>query len=89
MVIRTQISLTERQMERLRREAKRRRVSIAEVVRDAVDRFVPDEDERRVELHRRFMSLAGAFSAGGDIARRHDEHLGEGMDAEVERWRGR
>lgn len=86
-MIRTQISLTDRQMERLRREAKRRDVSIAAVVREAVDRFVPDEDERRVELHGRFMSVAGAFTDAASVAERHDEHLGEALEDEADRWR--
>jgi len=40
-MIRTQISLTENQMRRLRLEARRRHVSLAAIVRDAVDQVVP------------------------------------------------
>jgi Ribbon-helix-helix protein, copG family len=77
-MIRTQISLTEDQMRRLRAEAKRRRVPIAEVVRDAVDRVVPqDPGERRVRLER-FLAAAGRFHSGtGDLADRHDELAGD------------
>ena len=79
MVIRTQISLTEDQMGRLRREARRRHVSLAAVVRDAVDRFVPDEDAERNALIDALLSVAGTASSGtGDVAERHDEILGEG-----------
>jgi len=60
-MIRTQISLTDEQMERLRRLAKRRGVSIAAVVRDAVDRcFEGDERATRLE---RLLGAAGAFSS--------------------------
>lgn len=78
-VIRTQISLTEEQMHRLRAEARRRRVPIAAVVRDAVDRMVPLDPGDRVARFRRALSAAGRFDSGtGDVAARHDEIAGEG-----------
>jgi len=78
-VIRTQISLTEDQMGRLRAEARRRGVPIAEVVRDAVDRVVPaDSDDRKAKFER-FMAIAGTSHSGtGDLSIRHDEIAGEG-----------
>ena len=78
-MIRTQISVTEEQMRRLRAEARRRRVPIAEVVRDAIDRSVPeDPGDRRARL-RRLLAAAGRFHSGtGDLASRHDEIAGEG-----------
>jgi hypothetical protein len=77
-MIRTQISLTEKQMSRLRRAASDRGVSIAAVIREAVDRFVPDEGAARLERQERAFGLAGAFSSGHrDTAERHDEVLGE------------
>jgi hypothetical protein len=81
-MIRTQISLTEKQMSRLRRAASARGVSIAAVIREAVDRLVPDETEDRLARQRRAFGLAGAFSSGyTDTAERHDEVL-----AEEPRW---
>ena len=77
-VIRTQISLTEAQMERLRREARRRHTSIAAIIRDAVDATVTDEDSDLLARQRRAFGLAGAFSSGrSDTSERHDEVLGE------------
>ncbi len=77
-VIRTQISLTEAQMARLRKAAKSRHISIAAVIREAVDAAVPDEDARRRELYRRMMLAAGAFDSGlTDVAENHDEYLNE------------
>jgi hypothetical protein len=77
-VIRTQISLTEAQMARLRREARRRHTSIAAIIRDAVDATVTDEDSDRLTRQRRAFGLAGAFSSGrSDTSERHDEVLGE------------
>ncbi len=81
-MIRTQISLTEDQMRRLRREARERRTSIAAVVRDAVERAIPDEDADRLARQRRAFELAGAYDSGHrDTAERHDDVL-----AEQRRW---
>jgi hypothetical protein len=78
-VIRTQISLTEDQMRRLRAEARRRRVPIAEVVRDAVDRMVPLDPGDRAVRFRRALAAVGRFHSGtGDLSARHDEIAGEG-----------
>jgi hypothetical protein len=77
-MIRTQISLTEEQMRRLRAEARRRRVPIAQVVREAVDRTVPVDPGEREARFRRAMSAAGRFNSGtGDLATRHDEIAGD------------
>jgi hypothetical protein len=75
-MIRTQISLTDEQMRDLRQLARRRGVSIAAVVRDAVDA----EINRRGldEARRRAAAAVGGFSSGlGDVAERHDEYLAE------------
>jgi hypothetical protein len=78
-VIRTQISLTEEQMRRLRAEARRRRVPIAEVVREAVDRMVPLDPGDRAARFRRALAAVGRFDSGtGDLSARHDEIAGEG-----------
>ena len=77
-VIRTQISLTEAQMDRLKREARRRHTSIAAIIRDAVDATVVDEDADRLTRQQRAFGLAGGFTSGrSDISERHDEILGE------------
>jgi Ribbon-helix-helix protein, copG family len=76
---RTQISLTEDQMRRLRAEARRRRVPIAAVVREAVDRAVPADPDGREAKWTRALQAAGRFHSGtGDVASRHDEIAGEG-----------
>jgi hypothetical protein len=78
-VIRTQISLTEDQMRRLRAEARRRRVPLAEVVRDAVDRLVPsDPSDHDVRFQRALAAVGSCGSGTGDVATRHDEIAGEG-----------
>jgi hypothetical protein len=77
-MVRTQVSLTDEQMRRLRAEARRRRMPIAAIVREAVDRAVPaDPGERRAQFQRA-MSAVGRFDSGsGDVSARHDEIAGE------------
>jgi hypothetical protein len=75
-MIRTQVSLTESQMRRLRREARRRHVSMAAIIRDAVDRVVPDEDARRRDRIDALLAAAGSAASGtGLVARNHDTEL--------------
>ena len=75
-MIRTQVSLTEDQMRRLRREARRRHISMAAVIRDAVDRAVPDEDRLRHDRVEALLAAAGSAASGtGTVARDHDEVL--------------
>jgi ferritin-like metal-binding protein YciE len=77
-MIRTQISLTDDQMRRLRRVARERGTSIAALIRDAVDRTVPDEAQDVLERQRRAFALAGAFASGhSDTAEGHDDVLTE------------
>jgi len=77
-MIRTQISLTENQMRRLRLEARRRHVSLAAIVRDAVDQVVPEEDARRRARIDVLLAAAGSTASGsGTVARDHDAILGD------------
>ena len=76
-MIRTQIQLTEDQAEKLQRLAKERGISMASVIRKAVDETLakelrPTEMERR----QRALKVAGAFRSGiNDLGTKHDEHL--------------
>jgi Ribbon-helix-helix protein, copG family len=75
-VIRTQISLTAEQMDGLRRVAAERDMSIAAVIREAVDELIHAGDwpERR----RRALAAAGRFSSGrADVSAAHDAYLTE------------
>jgi hypothetical protein len=77
-MVRTQISLTDDQMRRLRSEARRRGLPIAAVVREAVDRWVPGGATTHDEAFSRALAAAGRFdSLTGDVAARHDEIAGE------------
>lgn len=77
-MIRTQISLTQEQMDALRRVAADRGVSIAAVVRGAVDEVLDREDRGR--LMRRALQFAGKFrdiEGATDVSVRHDDYLDE------------
>jgi post-segregation antitoxin (ccd killing protein) len=77
-MVRTQITLTDDQMRRLRSEARRRGVPIAALVRDAVERAVPGSGVPHREAFARALAAAGRFDSGtGDVAARHDEIAGE------------
>ena len=73
-MVRTQISLSEDQAERLRTEAAVRGISQASLMRRALDEYLARESlAARVERAR---SLAGAYRSGcGDLAENHDAYL--------------
>ena len=79
-MIRTQIQLTETQVKELKRIAAARGVSLAEVVREAVEGVIRsggvpvDREERK----RRALAAVGTFRSGvRDTSARHDRDLAE------------
>lgn len=78
-MIRTQIQLTEEQANALKKLALSRHLSIAELIRQAVDNMIKtstflDTEERR----KRAIDIVGRFSSGkNDISREHDKYLTE------------
>jgi Ribbon-helix-helix protein, copG family len=79
-VVRTQIQLTERQAARLKRIAAERGISMAAVIREAVDAVV--EREGAPDPRARALSVVGTFGSGvRDLAREHDRYLDEAYDS--------
>jgi Arc/MetJ-type ribon-helix-helix transcriptional regulator len=76
-MIRTQIQLTEDQAEKLQRLAKERGISMASVIRKAVDETLAKElKPTEMERRQRALKVAGAFRSGiRDLGTKHDEHL--------------
>ena len=78
-MVRTQIQLTEDQLKALKKIATARQLSVAELIRRAVDTMIKtntaaDPDDRR----KRAIEIAGKFSSGrSDISRKHDAYLSE------------
>lgn len=78
-MVRTQIQLPEQQVSTLKRLAMQQHVSMAELIRRAVDLFTtsPDADNLQ-ERRQRALAAAGRFHSGcSDVAERHDDYLAE------------
>jgi hypothetical protein len=78
-MVRTQIQLPEQQVIILKRLAVQQHVSMAELIRRAVDLFTTSPDATGIEEQReRAIAVVGRFHSGlGDLAARHDDYLAE------------
>jgi hypothetical protein len=78
-MIRTQVQLTQRQLEALRHAASETGRSVADLVREGVDQYLASRSELgKEERIERAIGVAGTFSSGhGDVASNHDRHLAE------------
>jgi hypothetical protein len=75
-MVRTQVQLTKKQAEVLRRRSKRENVSVAELVRRAIDAFTRAEPPSEREVRDRAIRAAGRFASGvRDTSSHHDEAL--------------
>ena len=78
-MVRTQIQLSERQVKALKKLAVQRKVSVAELIRQAVDEQLravgqagPEERKQRA------IAAAGRYNSGlTDLATNHDKYLAE------------
>ena len=81
MMIRTRIQLTERQVRLLRALAVERQTSIAELIRQGVDRFVLSSGADIETRRQRAIVAADRFRSGcPDFSSRHDQYLAEAYD---------
>jgi Arc/MetJ-type ribon-helix-helix transcriptional regulator len=78
-MVRTQIQLTEEQAARMKSAAQRKGVSMAELIRQAIEMLLDKgSDKSEVELRRRAMQAAGRFHSGRkNVARDHDGYLSD------------
>jgi predicted transcriptional regulator len=80
-MVRTQIQLTESQAQRLKRLAAMRAESIAELIRQSIERFLDTEDTHNQDSDaawERAILEQGLFRSGlPDLARNHDIYLVE------------
>jgi hypothetical protein len=76
-MVRTQVQLTEEQVKALRRISSSTGQSVADLVRQGVDRFLATQSiASRQERIERAMRVAGKFSSGKpDGSTRHDDYL--------------
>ena len=78
-MIRTQIQLTEDQARALKKIALSQHLSVAELVRKAVDAVIKSTPPVNAEeRHKRAMEIVGKFGSGKrDVSKKHDLHLAE------------
>jgi hypothetical protein len=77
-MVRTQIQLTEEQARKLRRAARSRGVSMAEIVRRCLESGIESESADRAERYRRAAQVIGAFKDRDerqDVSVDHDRYL--------------
>jgi plasmid stability protein len=78
VVVRTIVQLPDEQAAALERAARRRGVSKAAVVREALGQLLAPEERVEGEALRRALAAAGCFASGvPDLAERHDDYLAE------------
>jgi hypothetical protein len=78
-MFRTQIQLTEEQSQELKRLAVKRRVSVAELIREAAENLLrASSTPGRGDTRARALAAAGRFRSGSkDLSTEHDRHLAE------------
>jgi hypothetical protein len=78
-MIRTQVQLTEQQIEELRKLSVASGRSVADLVRQGVDSFLNNKPTSRpAYLVERALRVAGRFSSGStDVSTHHDRYLAE------------
>ena len=81
-MIRTQIQLTEKQARGLRKRAADEGRSMADLVRDGVDRLLVDQgDQDTASVKRRSIDALGRFRSGTtDLGSAHDRYLSDTID---------
>jgi hypothetical protein len=79
-MVRTQIQLTEDQAKALRRISASRNLSVAELIRRAIDAMIRTSSSVDPEEQlKRALAIAGKFGSGRrDISKKHDTYLTEG-----------
>jgi len=81
-MIRTQIQLTETQVSKIKKVAMDQRISVAEVIRRAVENMVQSNAKMSIpERAKRAIEIAGKFRSGKkNISTKHDEYLAEAYE---------
>jgi len=76
-MVRSQIQLTEEQFRSLKTASARTGKSMAELIRQAVDRFVSSSDIDPRRRERAIASIGGFRSGRRDVSERHDDQLAD------------
>ena len=85
---RVQVQVTDDQAAHLERRAAATGITVATVIRDAIDaQLAADERQRRIDVALAALEKPAFDSGLTDLAENHDEYIGQILDEEVERWR--
>lgn len=87
-MVRTQVQLTQEQAQALKRIAAKRGVSVAEIIRRAIDTVVTTEvlPPDREEIRRRALEAVGCFHSGlSDLSTRHADYWAEDIENDIRR----
>jgi len=76
-MVRMQIQFTEEQTSELRYQARSRGISIAALVREAVDHELSRRETHAEAWARALAAVGSAHGGGGNVGERHDEFLVE------------
>ena len=77
-MVRTQIQLTENQIDSLRRLSATSGRSIADLIREAVERLCKQDATDLEQRTKRALGVAGRFSSGAsDVSAHHDDYLAD------------
>jgi metal-responsive CopG/Arc/MetJ family transcriptional regulator len=78
-MIRTQVQLTEDQLKALKKLSAKEGLSLAELIRRAVDDLVRKNEA--AALKEKLLGVAGKFRSGlGDLAEQHDWYFAEALE---------
>ena len=80
-MVRTQVQLTAEQARKVKKIAASRGVSMAEVIRDALEGAIrSDASSISEEKRKRALEIVGRFRSGKrDVSRKHDAYLAEAL----------
>ena len=82
-MIRTQIQIEEDQINWLRDRARKRGVSVSQLIREGVEFYRKYEDRFPEDLKNKALAAIGRFASGvSDISEKHDEYLAKAFKAE-------
>lgn len=77
------VYLAPEQLEALRTEAKDRRISLAELIRRALQSYLEGNRVSNATAPETYLTIVGLGSCGGsDVSEQHDRYLGEALDRE-------
>jgi Arc/MetJ-type ribon-helix-helix transcriptional regulator len=79
MMVRTQVQVTQEQLEKLRSKARTCDVSVSELVRRCVDRFLDDTpaEARRARWNQALAAVGRFRSKDRDVSANHDKYLAD------------